>query len=127
MVRSSEFPPILTLGGSPVSSFKLSKMLEKNEFPEPCPTHSAHLSCSRENETRERDSACADDGAISGMLTVTADANAGDQFKTSRSRLGRKKTIAGARSDASRICFHPYIYSVRDGANLVLKRRMLKH
>jgi hypothetical protein len=70
-VRSSESAPILILAGSPVSCFRLSKVLKKNVFPAPCPTQSPHLSCSMEKETSERESSGADVGAVKGIVTVT--------------------------------------------------------
>ena len=44
-------------------------MLKRNEF---LMSRPSYLSLLERNETSERDNACADGGAVSGMVTVTA-------------------------------------------------------
>ena len=85
IVRSSESAPILILGGSPVKSFKLFNVLKKNGFPEPCPTQSAHLSCSREKDMNERESTGADGGTVKGTVTAMHCAEQGAHLSTIRS------------------------------------------
>ena len=52
-VWSSLLPPILIWGGSPVSCFKLSRVLKKNWFLSVVPTQSVQRSCSMEKDIRD--------------------------------------------------------------------------
>ena len=92
-VRSSESAPILILGDSPVSCFRLFSVLKKNGFPAPCPTHSPHLSCSREKERSERESSGADAGAVNEMVTGILCAEIGVQFSMSTSSQSENKCM----------------------------------
>lgn len=54
---------------------KLSRVLKKNSFLEVVPTQSVQRSCSMDNESNDGEMVGADDGATTGIETLTEDAS----------------------------------------------------